>query len=98
MCRSKELSLGEMSIARIFYLSNNNLSGTINTTFSIGNSFRAINLNDNKFTGKVPRALIECKYVTDQYTLVYYYVMTMTTKGQDYDSVRILASSMIIKE
>nr|CAA05269.1 Hcr9-4E [Solanum habrochaites]CAA73187.1 Cf-4A protein [Solanum lycopersicum] len=45
-------------------LSNNRLSGTINTTFSIGNSFRAISLHGNKLTGKVPRSLINCKYLT----------------------------------
>nr|CAA05267.1 Hcr9-4C [Solanum habrochaites] len=45
-------------------LSNNSLSGTINTTFSIGNSFRAISLHGNKLTGKVPRSLINCKYLT----------------------------------
>ena len=64
MCRSKELCLDEMSIVRVFDLSNNNLSGTINTTFSIGNSLRVISLIENKFTGKVPRALIDCKYLT----------------------------------
>ncbi|KAL3379268.1 hypothetical protein AABB24_000136 [Solanum stoloniferum] len=36
------------------------------------------------------------QYISDQYMLVYDYVMTITTKGQDYDSVRILASNMII--
>uniref|UniRef100_A0A3Q7EBK8 Leucine-rich repeat-containing N-terminal plant-type domain-containing protein n=1 Tax=Solanum lycopersicum TaxID=4081 RepID=A0A3Q7EBK8_SOLLC len=45
-------------------LSNNRLSGTINTTFSVGNTFRVINLHGNKLTGKVPRSLINCEYLT----------------------------------
>uniref|UniRef100_A0A3Q7E7Y2 Leucine-rich repeat-containing N-terminal plant-type domain-containing protein n=1 Tax=Solanum lycopersicum TaxID=4081 RepID=A0A3Q7E7Y2_SOLLC len=165
-------------------LSNNRLSGTINTTFSIGNSFKAISLHGNKLTGKVPRSLINCKYlklldlgnnqlndtfpnwlgylsqlkilslrsnklhgpikssgstnlfmrlqildlssngfsgnlperilgnlqtmkkidentrfpeyISDQYEIYYVYLTTITTKGQDYDSVRILDSNMII--
>nr|AAV41396.1 peru 2 [Solanum peruvianum] len=162
-------------------LSNNRLSGTINTTFSVGNSFRVINLHGNKLTGKVPRSLINCKYLTlldlgnnmlndtfpnwlgylsqlkilslrsnklhgpikssgntnlfmglqildlssngfsgnlperilgnlqtmkeiDESTgfpeyisdTLYYYLTTITTKGQDYDSVRVFTSNMII--
>ncbi|KAH0724228.1 hypothetical protein KY284_000093 [Solanum tuberosum] len=45
-------------------LSNNSLSGTINTSFSIGNYFRVISLHGHKLTGKVPRSLINCKYLT----------------------------------
>ncbi|KAH0780549.1 hypothetical protein KY290_000147 [Solanum tuberosum] len=45
-------------------LSNNSLSGTINTNFSIGSHLRVISLNRNKLTGKVPRSLINCKYLT----------------------------------
>ncbi|KAK6802349.1 hypothetical protein RDI58_000129 [Solanum bulbocastanum] len=165
-------------------LSNNSLSGTINTNLSVENYFRVIRLNGNKLTGKVPRSLINCKYLTlldlgnnqlndtfpnwlgnlpdlqilslrsnkfhgpikssgntnlfarlqildlssngfsgnipislfgnlqamkkidestrnpeyvsDQFADYYDYLTTITTKGQDYDSVRILASNMII--
>ncbi|KAL3379110.1 hypothetical protein AABB24_000035 [Solanum stoloniferum] len=44
-------------------LSNNNLSGTINTTFSIGNYLTIISLHGNKLMGKVPRSLINCKHL-----------------------------------
>uniref|UniRef100_A0A3Q7E7Q7 Leucine-rich repeat-containing N-terminal plant-type domain-containing protein n=1 Tax=Solanum lycopersicum TaxID=4081 RepID=A0A3Q7E7Q7_SOLLC len=47
----------------ILDLSNNSLSGTIDTTFSIGNSFRVISLHGNKLTGKVPPSLINCTYL-----------------------------------
>nr|CAA05265.1 Hcr9-4A [Solanum habrochaites] len=165
-------------------LSNNSLSGTINTTFSVGNFLRVISLHGNKLTGKVPRSLINCKYLTlldlgnnmlndtfpnwlgylpdlkilslrsnklhglikssgntnlftrlqildlssngfsgnlpesilgnlqtmkkinestrfpeyisDPYDIFYNYLTTITTKGQDYDSVRIFTSNMII--
>ncbi|WMV06777.1 hypothetical protein MTR67_000162 [Solanum verrucosum] len=154
-------------------LSNNSLSGTININFSIGNSFRVISLHGNKLTGKVPRSLINCKYLTlldlgnnqlndtfpnwlgnlpdlqilslrsnkfhgpikssrntnlfaqlqildlssngfsgnlpislfgnlqamkkiDEFAGYYDYLITITTKGQDYNSVRILDSNMII--
>ncbi|KAK6802348.1 hypothetical protein RDI58_000128 [Solanum bulbocastanum] len=39
-------------------LSNNSLSGTINTNISVENYFRVIRLHGNKLTGKVPRSLI----------------------------------------
>ncbi|KAH0728902.1 hypothetical protein KY289_000090 [Solanum tuberosum] len=165
-------------------LSNNHLSGTINTNFSVGNYFRVIRLHGNNLRGKVPRSLINCKYLTlldignnqlndtfpnwlgnlpdlqilslrsnkfhgpikslgktnlfarlqildlssnglsgnlpislfgnlqamkkidestrtpeyvsDQYAGYYDYLTTITTKGHDYDSVRILDSNMII--
>nr|XP_016491275.1 PREDICTED: receptor-like protein 12 [Nicotiana tabacum] len=44
-------------------LSNNNFSGTIQANFSIGNRFRVIKLHGNKLEGKVPRSLINCKYL-----------------------------------
>uniref|UniRef100_A0A3Q7E7J8 Leucine-rich repeat-containing N-terminal plant-type domain-containing protein n=1 Tax=Solanum lycopersicum TaxID=4081 RepID=A0A3Q7E7J8_SOLLC len=174
--------LGKMNICKLD-LSNNSLSGTINTNFSIGNQLRVISLHGNKLTGKVPRSLINCKYLTlldlgnnqlndtfpnwfgdlphlqifslrsnkfhgpikssgntnlfaqlqildlssngfsgnlpislfgnlqamkkidesttphyvsDQYVGYYDYLTTITTKGQDYDSVQILDSNMII--
>ncbi|XP_055819050.1 receptor-like protein 9DC3 [Solanum dulcamara] len=175
--------LGEMSENLwILDLSNNSLSGTINTNFRIGNNLQVISLHGNKLMGKVPRSLINCKYLAlldlgnnqlndtfqnwlgdlpflqilslrsnklygpikslgnrnffaqlqiidlssngfsgnlpesffgnlqamkiidkktraPQYVFpdtYYQYVMTTTTKGHDYDSVRILASNMII--
>uniref|UniRef100_A0A3Q7FKB2 Leucine-rich repeat-containing N-terminal plant-type domain-containing protein n=1 Tax=Solanum lycopersicum TaxID=4081 RepID=A0A3Q7FKB2_SOLLC len=53
--------LGEMSELEVFDLSNNSLSGTIDTTFNIGNQLIIIKLDRNKLQGKVPQFLIYCK-------------------------------------
>uniref|UniRef100_A0A3Q7E8L0 Leucine-rich repeat-containing N-terminal plant-type domain-containing protein n=1 Tax=Solanum lycopersicum TaxID=4081 RepID=A0A3Q7E8L0_SOLLC len=53
--------LGEMSELQVLDLSNNSLSGTMNTTFSIGNPLHIIKLDWNKLQGKVPPSLINCK-------------------------------------
>ncbi|KAK4736404.1 hypothetical protein R3W88_000101 [Solanum pinnatisectum] len=52
--------LGEMSIW-ILDLSNNSFSGTVNTTFSVGNQLNIIKLDGNKLQGKVPPSLINCE-------------------------------------
>lgn len=52
-----------MSKLRILDLSHNSLSGTINTTFSIGNQLEVIKFDGNKLEGKVPQSLINCKYL-----------------------------------
>jgi len=55
--------LGEMSGLWVLDLSNNSLSGTIHTTFSIANLLMVIKFDGNKLEGKVPRYLINCKYL-----------------------------------
>ncbi|KAM3324818.1 hypothetical protein P3S67_005970 [Capsicum chacoense] len=52
-----------MSMVSILYLSNNYLSGTINTTFNAENRLSIINLYGNKLKGKVPPSLINCRYL-----------------------------------
>ncbi|XP_049394005.1 receptor-like protein 9DC3 [Solanum stenotomum] len=52
-----------MRAVGVLDLSNNNLSGTTKTTFSIGNQLSVIKLHGNKLVGKVPRSLINCKYL-----------------------------------
>ncbi|XP_047251263.1 receptor-like protein Cf-9 homolog [Capsicum annuum] len=47
----------------ILDLSNNYLSGTINTTFNAENRLSIINLYGNKLKGKVPPSLINCRYL-----------------------------------
>ncbi|PHT99208.1 hypothetical protein BC332_31815 [Capsicum chinense] len=52
-----------MSMVSILDLSNNYLSGTINTTFNAENRLSIINLYRNKLKGKVPPSLINCRYL-----------------------------------
>ncbi|PHT40226.1 hypothetical protein CQW23_19080 [Capsicum baccatum] len=52
--------LGEMSGLKVLDLSNNCLSGTINTTFNTEHRLSIISLYGNKLKGKVPPSLINC--------------------------------------
>ncbi|XP_060170749.1 receptor-like protein 9DC3 [Lycium barbarum] len=53
--------LGNISSLEVLDMHQNNLSGTILTTSSIGSSLRSLNLHDNKLPGKLPRSLANCK-------------------------------------
>ncbi|XP_055819048.1 receptor-like protein Cf-9 homolog [Solanum dulcamara] len=104
--------LGDLPFLQILSLRSNKLYGPIksigNRNFFA--QLQIIDLSSNGFSGNLPESFFgnlqamkiidentrTPQYVSDVYDRYYQYVMTTTTKGHDYDSVRILSSNMII--
>ncbi|XP_055801111.1 receptor-like protein Cf-9 homolog [Solanum dulcamara] len=104
--------LGDLPDLQILSLRSNRFYGPIKSlgNRNLFAKLQIIDLSSNGFSGNLPESLFGNlqamkkidvstripQYVSDQYVSYFQYVMTTTTKGHDYDSVRILASNMII--
>ncbi|WMV06789.1 hypothetical protein MTR67_000174 [Solanum verrucosum] len=104
--------LGNLPDLQILSLRSNKFHGPIkssgNTNFFA--RLQILDISSNGFSGNLPISLFgnlqamkkidestrTPEYVSDQFAGYYDYLTTITTKGQDYDSVRILDSNMII--
>nr|AAV41389.1 Hcr9-Avr4-par1 [Solanum neorickii] len=104
--------LGCLSQLKILSLRSNKLHGPIkssgNTNLFMG--LQILDLSSNGFSGNLPERILGNlqtmkeidestgfpEYISDPYDIYYNYLTTISTKGQDYDSVRIFTSNMII--
>nr|AAV41387.1 Hcr9-Avr4-chl1 [Solanum chilense] len=104
--------LGYLFQLKILSLRSNKLHGPIkssgNTNLFMG--LQILDLSSNGFSGNLPERILGNlqtmkeidestgfpEYISDPYDIYYNYLTTISTKGQDYDSVRILDSNMII--
>nr|CAA05273.1 Hcr9-9B [Solanum pimpinellifolium] len=104
--------LGYLSHLKILSLRSNKLHGPIkssgNTNLFMG--LQILDLSSNGFSGNLPESILgnlqamkkidestrTPEYISDPYDFYYNYLTTISTKGQDYDSVRIFNSNMII--
>nr|AMN14930.1 Cf-19 [Solanum lycopersicum] len=104
--------LGYLSQLKILSLRSNKLHGPIKSSgnTNLFTRLQILDLSSNGFSGNLPERILGNlqtmkkidentrfpEYISDQYEIYYVYLTTITTKGQDYDSVRILDSNMII--
>ncbi|KAH0780491.1 hypothetical protein KY290_000089 [Solanum tuberosum] len=104
--------LGDLPDLKILSLRSNKFHGPIKSSgnTNLFARLQILDLSSNGFSGNLPESLFgnlqamkkidesttTPEYVSDQYAGYYAYLMTITTKGQDYDSIRILDSNMII--
>ncbi|KAH0780483.1 hypothetical protein KY290_000081 [Solanum tuberosum] len=104
--------LGDLPDLQILSLRSNKLHGPIKSSgnTNLFAQLQIVDLSSNGLSGSLPVSLFgnlqamkiidkstrTPEYVSDQYGYNYAYLMTITTKGQDYDSVRILDSNMIM--
>lgn len=101
--------LGYLSQLKILNLRSNKLHGPIKSSgnTNLFTRLQILDLSSNGFSGNLPESILgnlqamkkidestrTPEYISDIY---YNYLTTITTKGQDYDSVRIFTSNMII--
>ncbi|XP_015056509.1 receptor-like protein Cf-9 homolog isoform X1 [Solanum pennellii] len=103
---------GDLPRLQIFSLRSNKFHGPVKSSENrnLFPQLQILDLSSNGFSGNLPISLFgnlqamkkidesarTPHYVSDQYVGYYDYLTTITTKGQDYDSVQILDSNMII--
>ncbi|WMV06788.1 hypothetical protein MTR67_000173 [Solanum verrucosum] len=104
--------LGNLPDLQILSLRSNKFHGPIKSSgnTNLFARLQILDLSSNGFSGYLPETLFgnfqamkkidestrTPQYVSDVYAGYYDYLTTITTKGQDYDSVPILVSNMII--
>ena len=103
--------MGSLPELHILELRSNKFHGPIKSSgnTNLFAQLQILDLSSNGFSGNLPISLFgnlqamkkidestTPHYVSDQYVGYYDYLTTITTKGQDYDSVQILDSNMII--
>nr|AAV41392.1 Hcr9-Avr9-hir2 [Solanum habrochaites]AAV41393.1 Hcr9-Avr9-hir3 [Solanum habrochaites] len=104
--------LGYLSQLKILSLRSNKLHGPIKSSgnTNLFTRLQILDLSSNGFSGNLPERILGNlqtmkeidestgfpEYISDPYDIYYNYLTTISTKGQDYDSVRILDSNMII--
>ncbi|XP_049389266.1 receptor-like protein Cf-9 homolog [Solanum stenotomum] len=104
--------LGNLPDLQILSLRSNKFHGPIKSSrnTNLFAQLQILDLSSNGFSGNLPISLFgnlqamkkidestrTPEYVSDEFAGYYDYLTTITTKGQDYNSVRILDSNMII--
>nr|CAA05266.1 Hcr9-4B [Solanum habrochaites] len=104
--------LGYLSQLKILSLRSNKLHGPIKSSgnTNLFTRLQILDLSSNGFSGNLPESIFGNlqtmkemdestgfpQYISDLFDIYYDYLTTITTKGQDYDSVRIFTSNMII--
>ncbi|KAH0780492.1 hypothetical protein KY290_000090 [Solanum tuberosum] len=104
--------LGNLPDLKILSLRSNKFHGPIKSSgnTNLFAQLQILDLSSNGFSGNLPISLFgnlqamkkidesttTPEYVSDEFAGYYDYLTTITTKGQDYNSVRILDSNMII--
>ncbi|TMW81477.1 hypothetical protein EJD97_009386, partial [Solanum chilense] len=104
--------LGYLSQLKILSLRSNKLHGPIKSSgnTNLFTRLQILDLSSNGFSGNLAERILGNlqtmkeideitgfpEYISDAYDIYYNYLTTISTKGQDYDSVRIFTSNMII--